>query len=467
MKNRKQLYVLLVVIFSLLFLIPIWSVKYIPLQDWPVFMGFSYIIAHLSDFSSALAVKPIPPPYSTGFLLLAGLMKIFPPFIAGKVLLSIYLILFFTSFYYFLRSLNPDSLFLYLFAPLLIFNNFFAKGNINFILSIPLFLFFVPVFLRKFSSRKFYNLPVALLISLILYFTHFFTYFVFLLVFLIESIFNKRKTSLFVVSCVPLILFTAYFISNRTALDISFYTSFYSKFLSFRDVFGTWTPYIDVFILLIPFLLIFFLVLRDWKLGAKRWKITIFVLLLIYLVVPKEIYTLSRPDQRILPFIFFILLLFPSTANRMRFKLIFSSFLAVLSLFSLSVREKTFLDLESEIDRCVRVLSKVQRSKAVVSIGTEEYYSGVINPFLHIIYYTVLAKGNANIPSYDWNIPLFYKRTFPKPKIEDSIIKNKHKLLTFYDYFFVMEEGMNFENQLKMFTDLVYANENVKLFEKK
>jgi|GEM_PF-4237540 len=467
MKNHKPIYILLIVIFSLLFLIPIWSVKYIPLQDWPVFMGISYIISHFSHFHSYFAVKPIPPPYSTGFLLLAGLMRIFPPLVAGKVLLSIYIITFFASFYYFLRILNPEGLYLYFFAPLLVFNYFFGKGNINFILSIPLFLFLIPVFSEKISGKRLFHIPLAFLLSLVLYFTHFFTYFIFLLVLLIIVLYNREKFVLFAVSCIPLILFAAYFLINRAPVGISFYKSFYSKFLSFRDVFGTWTPYIDVLILVVPFLLLFFFVLKGWKVVHKKWKIILLLFLLVFLFAPEEVYTLSRPDQRILPFAFFTLLLFPVIAKKPRFKFVFSLVIIILSLVNFEIKEKTFITLNRDLEKCVGVLSKVPMSKSVVSIGTKNYYTGVVNPFLHIIYYSIPTRNNANIPSYEWNIPLFYKLTYPKPEIASSVIKNKHQLLTFYDYFFVMEDGKDFENQLKMFADLVYANENVKLFEKK
>ncbi|TES89999.1 MAG: hypothetical protein E3J87_10840 [Candidatus Cloacimonadota bacterium] len=464
MKKHRHLFKIFIIIFSILFLIPIWSVRYVPLQDWPVFIGFSYIISHLSNFS-LLSVKPIPPPYTTGFLLLAGLMRIFPPLIAGKVLLSIYIISFFASFYYYLRILNPKGLFLYFFAPLLVFNNFFAKGNINFILSIPLFLFIVPFFLKRLNNYRRYYLLIVFFLSLVLYFTHLFTYLVFLLIVLFVISFRKKGIPLFAVSFIPLFFFIGYFLINRAPLELSLYSSFFTKYLSFRDTFGTWTPYFDVAILAVPFLLFFFLVISGWRKKEKEWKLILAVLFLLYLLAPMELYTLSRPDQRFLPFAFFVLLLFPESKKGIKY--IFPAFLASLSLINFVIKERVFVTLQPRIERCIRVISSVPRDKAVVSFGTKEYYIGVINPFLHILAYTIPLKENIYIPTYEWNVPLFINVRLPGAKIEGGKIRNRKELLSLYDYFFVMEDGDSFERELENFTEQVILDDGIKLFKKK
>jgi hypothetical protein len=467
MKKHRKSIVAFIIIFSLLFLIPIWSVKFLPLQDWPVFTGFSYIISHFSDFSSSFSVKPVPPPYLAGFLMLAGLMKIFHPLTAGKILLSIYIAAFLWTFYYYLRNLNPDCLFLWFFAPLLVFNNFFAKGNINFILSIPIFLFAVPFTLKKLNNFRWYNLLIIFFFSLILYFTHLFTYLVFLLVLLIVVLIKKKGVSFLGSSFVPLISFIGYFFINRAPADIHFHTSFLQKFMSFRDMFGTWTPYSDVAILFLPFLLLFILVVKGWGTTDQQWKVVFFSLIFFYVISPTEVYTLMRPDQRFLVFTFFILLLFVGFAKSSKIAHLFPFLLVLLSIFNIVRKEKVFLELQPTIKRSVKLMSVVPKDYGIVTIGTSKYYIGVINPFVNLIAYNISLKGNINIPSYDWNVPLFNKRNYPRPRIENNVIKNTEQLFSHYDYFFVMEKDNSYEKQLEDFTEPIVLYDEIKLFKKK
>ncbi|MCK4234675.1 hypothetical protein KAX75_09610 [candidate division WOR-3 bacterium] len=468
MKKHKNLFILFIIIFSILFLIPIWSVKYVPLQDWPVFMEFSYIIANFSNFSSTFAIKIVPPPYLTGFLILAGLMLLFPPLIAGKILLSIYIISFFASFYYYLRMQNPKCLFLYFFAPLLVFNYFFGKGNINFILSLPLFLFVLPITLKKINNYRGKDLLIIFFLSLILYFTHLFTYLVFLLILLILILVKKKGALLFAVSFIPLLSFIGYFLTNKAPLELSFYNSFFAKYLSIRDSFGTWTPYIDVILLAIPFIMLFFMVIKGWRKTAKEWKLIIFGLLILIIIVPVEVYTFSRIDQRILPFLFFILLLFPEGKRGFKFMYLFSSLLIVLSLVNLAMKEKAFVALQPKIERCIGVMSMVPQNKSVVSIGTKRYYIGVMNPFLHILSYSVPLNENVNISSYMMEYrPLYRKDKLPRPKMKSGLAMNREEILAHYDYFFIMEDKDSFERQIQDFTKPVYLDNEIKLFNKK
>ena len=467
MKKTKIVYNALIVIFLLLFLIPIWSVKYLPLQDWPVFMGFSYIISHFSHFQSHFAVKPIPPPYLTGFLLLAGLMRIFPPLIAGKILLSIYILSFFAAFYYYLKVLNPDALFLYFFAPLLVFNNFFAKGNINFILSLPIFLFVFPFTIKRLDNYKWSNLLIIFLLSLLLYFTHFFTYLVFIFIVFVIVIVKRKGIPLFVVASIPLFSFIGYFFINKSPVEIYFYHSFFQKFFSLRDLFGTWTPYWDVAIIFVPLIFLLTFAFAGWKKAEHEWKIVFFVLIFFYVISPTEVYTLMRPDQRFLVFVFLILLLIVGFVKRGKFQYFFSAGMIFLSLINVARKEKVFIRLESRIESSIEAILRVPQDKAVVNLGMLKYYVGVVNPFVNVLAYSIIQNDNPFIPSYDWNVPLLNEFNYPRAVIKNGVIKNIDSLLHYYDYFFVMEDGRNLENQLTMFTKLVYANGNIKLFKKK
>jgi hypothetical protein len=464
MRKSRQL-VLLIAIFSVLSLIPIWTVKYLPLQDWPIFIGYSYIAANISQFSS-FHIKPVPPPYATGFLLLAGLMKVASPLIAGRILLSIYVVAFLAGFSYFLYRLNPEGIYLFFFAPLLVFNFFFAKGNISFILSVPLFLFAIPYFVRN-PGNRWYVVLISFIFAFLIYFSHFFTYLIFLLTILILLLVRRKGLQGFLVSIVPILFFIPYFIVNKAPVELELYRSILLKFISFRDAFGTWRPYFDVALLAIPFLGLLGLVIIGWKQTGKVWKIALLVLFILFLLSPMEIYTLTRADQRFLPFIFFMFLLFPKEKPLKRPSLIFASLLIVLSLVNLAVKQTVFMRLQPEIQRCISVLKEIPTNKSVVNIGTKDYYVGVINPFLHILGYRIVLDNSALIPSYEWNVPIRSNENFPKADVEYRSIKNMEQIRAHYDYFFVMEKGIAFERQLEEHAELIVSEGEIKLFKKK
>jgi hypothetical protein len=464
MRKRRQL-VLLVAIFSVLFLIPIWTVKYLPLQDWPIFMGYSYIAANISQFPS-FQLKPFPPPYSTGFFLLAGLMRLFPPYVAGKIVLSIYIIAFLSGLCYFLNRLNPEAIFFFFFAPLLVFNYFFAKGNISFILSIPLFLFAIPYFVRN-PGNRWHTLLISFVFALSIYFTHFFTYLAFLLIVFLLLVSRKKGLVALLVSMIPAFLFVPYFIANKAPLELLLYRSIFTKFISFRDVLGTWHPYLDVTLLAIPFLGLLGFAIMGWKQTRMVWKIALLVLFILFLLSPMEIYTLTRADQRFLPFMFFVLLLFPKDKELRIPSRLFVCLLILLSLVNLVAKQMVFMRLQTKINSCICILNEVDPHKAVVNMGTKDYYIGVINPFLHILDYRMVLQNSARVPSYEWNVPIRSSENFPVADVDDHSIRNMEQLRAHYDYFFVMEKGIGFERQLEEHAELIASDGEMKLLKKK
>lgn len=122
---------------------PFWIHPYFPSQDGPSHLYNAWVLAHFERtpiFREYYQLDPLP---AAGNLLtqylLAALLQFVPPLVAEKLLLSLYVALFFVAFRYFLGALTPHADYFAPFAGVLAHNWFLYKGFWNFLFSLMLF----------------------------------------------------------------------------------------------------------------------------------------------------------------------------------------------------------------------------------------------------------------------------------------------------------------------------------------
>ena len=156
--------------------LPLWIFPYAPSQDGPSHLHNAHVLAQYS-------AEPIYQQYYeltmttagnmlTQFLL-AGMMKFISPLLAGKILLTSYVVLLFVSFRYLLRALTPYAEPFALFAGILAPNWFQFVGFWNFLFSIPLTFLVVGYVYRRLPTK--WTLPKLAVLSaasVILYMAH-------------------------------------------------------------------------------------------------------------------------------------------------------------------------------------------------------------------------------------------------------------------------------------------------------
>lgn len=134
-------------ILAIVFLVPIWSVKFPPLQDYPGHLWRAHILLnyHASGFNydKIFEVSLFPMPYIATDYCLMVLGLLFPLELAGKIILSVYIILLPASVFYLIYAVDKSKIILGFFGFLFIYNWYFNKGHTHFVFSIPLFLFTV------------------------------------------------------------------------------------------------------------------------------------------------------------------------------------------------------------------------------------------------------------------------------------------------------------------------------------
>ena len=181
-------------------LAPIWTVRYPPIVDYPNHLASAFVLAHLNDpsfhFSSFYAADWNANPYLAMDVILVGLQRLMPIEIAGRVLLSLCVLVVPAAAWFFLRRANPreqgcpsfreslgthrpggrgagthESLALW---SLAITQNlyFFLWGMLNLQLSLALCLLVLGVWLQYLERPRFTSWCLLLVMTTALYFTH-------------------------------------------------------------------------------------------------------------------------------------------------------------------------------------------------------------------------------------------------------------------------------------------------------
>jgi hypothetical protein len=163
---------------ALLFLVPVWAFPYLPTQDGPAHLSNAQI---LKDYGNSAAgyerffeVRAEPLPNLTSHLLLAAHLYLFPPLVAEKVLVSLYVLGFAFSFRYFLGAFGPRCRALSPAGMLLVYNRCFWLGFYNYCLSLVLFWVILGYCVRRRGDFHLLQAVVLMLLFTAAYFTHLF-----------------------------------------------------------------------------------------------------------------------------------------------------------------------------------------------------------------------------------------------------------------------------------------------------
>jgi hypothetical protein len=159
----------------LLYLVPVWSFPYLPTQDGPSHLSNAVILRDYGSrdtrYQEFFEIRWEPFPNWTSHLLLTALLYFVPPLVAEKVLVSLYLLGFGWSFWYFLGAFGSRGRELAPVGLLFVFNFCFLMGFYNYCLSLIFFWLALGYCLRR-ERVGLADCVVLGLILLATYFTH-------------------------------------------------------------------------------------------------------------------------------------------------------------------------------------------------------------------------------------------------------------------------------------------------------
>ncbi|MCL6480904.1 MAG: hypothetical protein K6U02_04185 [Firmicutes bacterium] len=165
---------------TVLALLPLWTVHYLPLQDLPHHLMRVFVLLHAEDarydFSSKYAVSFFPTPYILADYVLYLWGQFFSLQTSTKLLLSFYMVLLPWSLFYFLRSVDPEKTVLGVFSFLLLYNWQLNKGFLNQVLSLPIFFFTVGYWWRHRGRCGYQQLALLAVLVFLTYTAHLHTF---------------------------------------------------------------------------------------------------------------------------------------------------------------------------------------------------------------------------------------------------------------------------------------------------
>ena len=176
------------VLFSILVLVhvlPVWAFRYFPTTDGPAHLYNAWLWKTLAlnashPFHHYLAFNFQPEPNYLSHVLLAGALTVLPPWLADKVVLTLYVAGLPIALRYWLRSWQPAAKFLAVLGLPFVYSMVFQFGFYNFCLSLVLLLVVLGYWRRHLYTSRWAPCRVAGLAGwlTLLYFSHPLTYLV-------------------------------------------------------------------------------------------------------------------------------------------------------------------------------------------------------------------------------------------------------------------------------------------------
>ncbi len=171
---------LLIVVLIVIYLLPIWLFPYFPTQDGVSHVYNSQILTEYNNpayqFRTYYEINWYPFPNWLSHFSLAMLMFVFPPLIAEKVFLSLYVILFPLAIRYFLTAVHPGRHSLVILSFTFIYNYLFLMGFYNFAVSVPLFFLALGYWYRHKGQMSIKRAVLLNFLLVLTYFAHLISY---------------------------------------------------------------------------------------------------------------------------------------------------------------------------------------------------------------------------------------------------------------------------------------------------
>ncbi len=471
-------YILIVFILLLLSnLIPLWSVKFPPLQDYPNHLARAKIIADYSSesiYQRNFSISYYPLPNLISDFILVPLVRFVSPLLAGKLLLSFYLLLLPLAVACFVATVEPRNLSYAMIAVLWAYNWFFNMGYLNYYASISIFFLCLSLGLRYYGKPSIRKWIILLMSWVVLYFSHLFSYTLMMLtlpLFVVFKIFEDRRRviKIFLTALPSLALFIFYMSSGGGSQRIYFRT-LYKKLLALGGMYINFSPLKDIFLLMCTVVLIMGFS-SDWfhrsPLRKSKWLWVFISLFIVYLILPYGFHGGGDVDVRMLPFLMFIGLVLVKPPEEKMIKY-FLPAVVTIQFLQVGTTFVNYRSIDKELEPSYEAMMKNPPYKVILPINCIAE-KGRINPYQHFWAYYVIEKAGITpyLFAYRGQQPLRYRKAYYAPdefyyKFKGAI--DWKEFLPQYDYVLVFGHEKRLEQFLKETTTFLYRDEVASVF---
>ena len=318
-----------IIVLCLLPLIPIWYFDYLPLQDYPnhfarltILSSYEHSDFYRENFRIEFFKGILPLPYITLDVVVHRFLSFLDIDKAMRVFISLYIGLYILSLYLLAAHLKKDFELLMLINLPIIYSWFFYLGFLDFIFSVPMFLFSVWAVERYEMHKDKLSIFLTGFLLILIYLTHIFTFFIFcifLICYLSTKMLNIRKY-IYLLAAVSLFLLLTIKLGllgiPKTPINPPL-----EKLLGIFFIFFHLPNYFFI-ISSILFAFAIYIILRNSSFQNKLYLISSGAFLVVYIVLPRVADTVYVfMDARALLFSFLLLPFSLQIKNNMYVKL--------------------------------------------------------------------------------------------------------------------------------------------------
>jgi|AntAceMinimDraft_17_1070374.scaffolds.fasta_scaffold05231_2 hypothetical protein len=520
--SKKQI---IIIILLLLHLSPIWIFKYFPSQDGPSHIYNAYLLKNYYNYESytirdVYKLNLTLFPNWTSHLLMALLLYVFSPIVSEKILLSFCIVLPPLSLFYYLSAVDKNKTFFGFLGFIYSYNYLLQMGFYNFALSIPLFFFTLGYWYKHNHKMEMPKIGILYGLLLCTYFCHYLSYLLLVLslsiialfscfystlvdlwgekkerqdkekLYILKSFFKRFKLLLVFLGYMLPAYFIAmsYYLSSSCGDDrvyrnlelLKEYLFDMRSLVYFRDdyiIIGR----ILLYCLVVAFLLTILYRIREvYKFRKLSQSIVqkerlwtkiingneIFLLLsaflmIIYFEAPWSYGSGAWINDRILIYIFLVLLPFYSINFHRYIRCTVVGIIIVLSLWHLGYTINDYYLLNKDISDMISGIGKLRKHKTFTSCPEEwrcksEYYGELeyVDPFSHIASYLCLEIDVADLSNYEAESDYFpIKFKYAKGTYPGTV-----------DYILIWRKEYNKLAEIEEDYELVYSGKYNKLY---
>jgi hypothetical protein len=399
--RRNLLFLLSVVFVGVMPLYFVWTSDFLPLTDFPnhiarieILKAYGASAFYRKYFFVNYFNGHLPIPDIVFDLFAAKLLPFLTVQTAGRLFLSLYVLLSIVSVILLAEETGADREIALLGYLPVVYSLFFNMALLNFIFSIPLFIFALVAFLRYEKSGRLLYLGLLSVLSVFVYMSHLFSLFILAVTLILHVVFSRTKRRK---------LFIA--LALLCAVTVILYLS--GNVLSFRN-YPTWVNYklrlLPLYFLSYPvnyldyragmIILVFYVAALLWHAATspsvnRGFAVLGMVFLFLYLALPFSGVSGTMIDARALPFAAVMLLVAFGRrvkAGRAVPVILFILVLAMKAYGSFSYYSE-FPGTLSKISRC---MDKVEEGAVLLPVCSMD--GSNINPYTHVWAYEVLKK---------------------------------------------------------------------------
>ena len=437
--RRKRI---LIAVLIILHTSPLWVFKYFPTQDGPAHVYNSYVLSVFHDEDSTrlreyYKLNLTLFPNWLAHICMALLMKIFPPLIAEKLLLSGIIGLLPLSLFYFLGAVHEGKN-LYGFLGFLFSDHYLLHmGFYSFSLSLPLFFFALGYFMKHKEELSVDKIAILNLLCILIYFSHILSFLLLILsltLLSITSFYRKPKRVMeLLVSMLPLYFIMANYLLTNIGADNGEFELKWERFSEWK----TWDYLISTKSLmfftdvhLIPtrimgimlgvlFAVTFYKRIRQKRIMShdNQFLMLFGIFTVLYFIMPWGIVTGGWINDRVNLFIFPMLLPFLYVDYHKHIKRGIVVVMIILSISRLAINFRYYYPLDKSMKEFTSGIELIEKDKVILGISSDVSPSVkespsvthriIAKPFGHAVNYYGVDNGSVSLSNYEVKFSYF------------------------------------------------------------